>query len=432
MLYVKPRSEDNLGRFPTWAAYNSLTTDTQPLTRCEILPLTPGSPTDWSNLYTALKLVQGINIQTSQKLKTIVTLDLQLYSKCMQLREKNEIYSNFVFRLGELHIVFAMLKVIGKYIENSGIDRLFVEAGIYGETTLGQILEGKHMKRGVEAFLTIYLSLFRLYVSEFIKIEENLELKDQIELFIQHSSKNKEQCKNIQNQILQSSAVKDFFELKKQADNKLVNQGKFLFNIMDLVGNLLLFIRASRQGLWELHLSSLNEFAKFFFVHDQLNYARMTPLYLADMMSLKESNSLEWKYLKNNFTISKSNIPFTSIGSDHAMEQINKDMKVTGGITGLTQQPNALNRFCLAIPLTSSLSKEFCQMQSIGSQERKDHYQLSGTTCARVGNNIKKLLTTMKNFDISFDTDDCAHNVVTKVILPQEIAALLIDHSSIG
>ena len=48
-------------------------------------------------------------------------------------------------------MVFAMLKVAGKYIENNGIDRLFIEAGMYGETTMGRILDGKHMKRGIEA-----------------------------------------------------------------------------------------------------------------------------------------------------------------------------------------------------------------------------------------------------------------------------------------
>ena len=50
----------------------------------------------------------------------------------MQLREKDEIKQNFVFGLGELHIVFAMLKCIGKYIEGSGLDSLFLETGICG------------------------------------------------------------------------------------------------------------------------------------------------------------------------------------------------------------------------------------------------------------------------------------------------------------
>ena len=68
------------------------------------------------------KLAQGINVAVSGGDKTIVTLDLQLYSQCMQMRENEDIKKNFIFRLGELHIVFAFLKVIGKYIQGSGID----------------------------------------------------------------------------------------------------------------------------------------------------------------------------------------------------------------------------------------------------------------------------------------------------------------------
>ena len=53
---------------------------------------------------------------------------------------------------------------------------------------------------------------------------------------------------------------------------------------------ILSFIRASRQNLWQLHLSSMNDFAKHFFANDQLNYARMTTFYLANMMDLKEND----------------------------------------------------------------------------------------------------------------------------------------------
>ena len=36
---------------------------------------------------------------------------------------------------------------MGKYIENSGLDQVFIESSIYGPTTLNQIVQGKHMKR---------------------------------------------------------------------------------------------------------------------------------------------------------------------------------------------------------------------------------------------------------------------------------------------
>ena len=140
---------------PTWSAFNSLMTKTPCVSFCETLPLYEMSPTDWTGLYTALKQVQGINLSVSRNSKTIVTLDLQLYAKCMELRSRDEIKGNFVFRLGELHVVFAFLKVLGKYISGSGLDQVLVNVGAYGPTTLAQILDGKHMKRGVEAHMVV-------------------------------------------------------------------------------------------------------------------------------------------------------------------------------------------------------------------------------------------------------------------------------------
>ena len=69
---------------------------------------------------------------------------------------------------------------------------------------------------------------------------------------------------------------------------------------------LILFIRASRQTDWNLHLTSLNDFCKYFYAHEQLNYARMTPLYWANMTKLKTSDCESWQYLDENFSIIKS------------------------------------------------------------------------------------------------------------------------------
>ena len=55
-------------------------------------------------------------MSTSSSGKTVITLDLQLYSKCVQQQAREEISSKFVFRMGELHVFFAALKCIGKFM----------------------------------------------------------------------------------------------------------------------------------------------------------------------------------------------------------------------------------------------------------------------------------------------------------------------------
>ena len=123
----------------------------------------------------------------------------------------------------------------------------------------------------------------------------------------------------------------------------LNNQALFLHNFMTMIEGLLLFVQASRQCLWSLHLYSLDYFVKYFFAHDQRNYARMAPVYLSTMAELESKGEVTWNYLKQNFNISKTSIPFVAIRSDHVMEQENKAMEVLGGVTGLTQQTSALN-----------------------------------------------------------------------------------------
>ena len=73
----------------------------------------------------------------------------------------------------------AQLRTIGSYIESSGLDDVWIESDIYGPATVKQILEGKNMKRGLEAHVTTLQALFSLYAEEFFiqhpKLKEDLQ-----------------------------------------------------------------------------------------------------------------------------------------------------------------------------------------------------------------------------------------------------------------
>ena len=102
-----------------------------------------------------------------------------------------------------------------------------------------------------------------------------------------------------------------------------------------------------------------------FFVHDQTNYARHSPLYLVTIKELKHNDGNSWNCLKENFSINKSGILFCSVGSDHALEQENRLLKVTGGVKGLTQELTALYPYCLIAPSLNDISKAFCKEHKI-------------------------------------------------------------------
>ena len=149
----------------------------QAISKFSSLPVINGSPTDCSNHYTALKIVQNINITCTPQKYTIFSLDVELYTKCIELQSKTEISNTFLLCLGELHVVFAMLKVLGKYINNSGLDQAFAEAEIYGLATIEQIKHGKHMERSFEVNTTLYAALFSVYMKSFVRLHPLIEKK---------------------------------------------------------------------------------------------------------------------------------------------------------------------------------------------------------------------------------------------------------------
>ena len=175
-------------------------------------------------------------MKISPNKKTIVTLDLQLYAKCMELRSKNEIKDIFIFRLGELDIVFVFLKILGKYISCSGLGQIPVDAETYGSTTLSQILNGKHMKRGFEAHMILNLSLFNLFYNDLLKVYPltQLNLADELAKLKSNIHYSKGSLKELFNESLSKMQDDRLLKEIKRFDEGLNYEAKFLRNYMKM------------------------------------------------------------------------------------------------------------------------------------------------------------------------------------------------------
>jgi hypothetical protein len=89
---------------------------------------------------------------------------------------------------------------------------------------------------------------------------------------------------------------------------------------MNMVMEMMMFIRAVRTGDWELYLVALETFCKYFFAHDRLVYARMILVYLADMHSIKQTYpDIYQEFAQGNRVVNKNKtVPVCSVGADHA------------------------------------------------------------------------------------------------------------------
>ena len=84
---------------------------------------------------------------------------------------------NNLFRLGELHVAFVMLKTLAKYISNSSLNHAFAEPEIYGPATIKQIKNGNHMKWFFEGSTTLYVALFCVYMESFVNLHPLIKKK---------------------------------------------------------------------------------------------------------------------------------------------------------------------------------------------------------------------------------------------------------------
>ena len=60
--------------------------------------------------------------------------------------------------------------------------------------------------------------------------------------------------------------------------------------------------------------------------------------------------------MKGNWIVNKNKVPFCAIGADHALEQVNRSMKVAGGLIGISQNPSARTKFFSNCPRDGKLS----------------------------------------------------------------------------
>ena len=279
-----------LGRtpVPVWSGFNSLVHETLPVARIGSPPLLAAPAHEWSTLLTVLLHSQAITTKVmGPGNKTIISLYMGLYQPAKKLQMAWNDLSHIILRPGELHVVMAQIRTLGSFIENSGIDLCWSESDLYGPTTVKQILEGNHVKRGEEAHMITLQALFILYQRAFLS-QQDPQMVKQIEecageLGSACDTGPKKEVEIASSRMVEVIKSLDVVGKMKtfEEENSQIPEFQVFRCYMEMIMEMMQFIRAVRTGDWQLHLTSLQLFTKYFFAHDRLNYARMIPLYLA-------------------------------------------------------------------------------------------------------------------------------------------------------
>ncbi len=159
---------------------------------------------------------------------------------------------------------------------------------------------------------------------------------------------------------------------------------KSMMNYLHRVEAILFFVAASRTADLKLHLEDGEALSKLFFAMDRIKYKRLWPRYTSDMYALRTSHPRTWRELESgNISVTRSDIPFVSIGPDNGCEQLNLLMKVHNGLIGISNDANARQRFFLTAPELSCLASDFKTQFGLKSDEVREHHDLAPSTINR-------------------------------------------------
>ena len=184
---------------------------------------------------------------------------------------------------------FAYLRAIGTYIECSGLDDCSICANLFGENTCRQVQcqESTWIVIGINILQTIVKEISRnttLTPGSLIHILRELQVASQEK----NNGKFKESFSRFMECI---EDIKIDFALE---DVKSENEGNSMFRFiscyLEMLSHLLDYICASRARDWNIHLSSLQKMTPAIIMMDHIKYRRWIPVYLADMIELKNSD----------------------------------------------------------------------------------------------------------------------------------------------
>ena len=109
---------------------------------------------------------------------------------------------------------------------------------------------------------------------------------------------------------------------------------------------------------------------QYIFAHNRMNYARIILLYPAEMKSLKATDpDIETEFQNGNWKKKKKAlISFWGLGVDNALEYVNRSMKVSGGLVGITLNPSARAKFFLISQELARLAEEANDMVGVSTK----------------------------------------------------------------
>ena len=332
----------------------------------------------------------------------VIVVDQPLFAICKQIQwtwPESHGEDKIVVMMGGLHIEMNLLKLLGDWLSESGWITSLVQAGITTSGRAESMLTGSHVIRTRNAHQVSVCAL---------KI-----MRDRVYHIYQENAP--------------ANGILTFDEwVKKQCKEQ--PQFKYWSTTMDLQLIVLQFIRSIRERDFKMYIQTLLKLAPWLFAFDHVNYSRWLPVHISDMVNLQTKHpSVYQEFMKGHFAVNKTNKKFSAIAIDQCHEQQNDYIKGEGGAVGLTECPEALERWMVGGPEISRLIREFeDNSNNINSKTSTMHHEQTSSLQKAFVKDVKSLVATLEEMGNPFieDSGDLL-TIDTKIIKSKEISQML-------
>ena len=123
-----------------------------------------------------------------------------------------------------------------------------------------------------------------------------------------------------------------------------------------------------------MHIQVVMETVTYFVLAGRQNYARYTPVHIAEMKELEQKQPVMYQHMmEGGFVVRRSqNRPFNSVPTDQALEQsINREAKSQGGVIGFTLCKSALLRWMMTRHIRGEYAEAFKELCNSAGKKRK-------------------------------------------------------------
>ena len=97
----------------------------------------------------------------------LVTADMAIYSKAQQILwgDPGPLQNKITMHIGNMHLIMTYISCIGKLFGDGGLLLALTESGVYAECSARQMVQGKHLDRGVRGIKIAHEAFYRLLIT---------------------------------------------------------------------------------------------------------------------------------------------------------------------------------------------------------------------------------------------------------------------------